>query len=102
LSSTSEGLPLALLEYGMAGLPAVATQVGQCPEVLDNGRVGVLIPPAEPDRLAKVLLSLLRSPERRAGLKELFRRRVQEVYSPGPVIQQVCRVYDAVMNSESG
>ena len=38
LSSVSEGLPLALLEYGLAGLPGVATAVGQCPEVLDYGR----------------------------------------------------------------
>ncbi|HSE21523.1 MAG TPA: glycosyltransferase, partial [Pyrinomonadaceae bacterium] len=40
LSSASEGLPLALLEYGVAGLPAVATDVGQCGEVLESGRCG--------------------------------------------------------------
>ena len=33
LSSLGEGLPLALLEYGIAGLPTVATRVGQCAEV---------------------------------------------------------------------
>lgn len=44
LSSASEGLPLALLEYGMAGLPAVATRVGQNAEVLDHGSAGLLVP----------------------------------------------------------
>ena len=99
LSSASEGLPMALLEYGMAGLPAVATQVGQCAEVLDGGRAGVFVPLAAPEKLAEVLLSLLRSPERRTILGNRFYRRVREVYSPGPVIQQISRVYDTVINS---
>src|ERR1019366_2381799 len=56
LSSASEGLPLALIEYGMAGLPAVATEVGQCPEVLDQGRAGMLVAPGAPKLLAEALL----------------------------------------------
>ncbi len=36
LSSRSEGLPLALLEYGIAGLPVVCTIVGQCAAVINN------------------------------------------------------------------
>ncbi len=100
LSSAAEGLPLALLEYGMAGIPAVVTRVGQCAEVLEQGRVGTLVPPAAPDKLAEALVLLLRSPGRRASLGEQLHRRVQEVYSPGPIIQKICRVYDAVMNSK--
>src|SRR5690606_16026478 len=36
LSSRSEGLPLALLEYGVAGLPVVCTNVGKCAEVINK------------------------------------------------------------------
>ena len=61
LSSVSEGLPLALLEYGMARLATVATAVGQCPEVLDEGRAGILVPPGAPNQLGEALLSLLES-----------------------------------------
>jgi glycosyltransferase involved in cell wall biosynthesis len=43
LSSLSEGLPVALLEYGLLGLPTIATKVGQCQEVLGNGEFGILI-----------------------------------------------------------
>jgi glycosyltransferase involved in cell wall biosynthesis len=52
LSSASEGLPMSLLEYGAAGLAAVATEVGQCPDVLEHGRAGICVPPASADRLA--------------------------------------------------
>jgi glycosyltransferase involved in cell wall biosynthesis len=45
----------------MAGLPAVATRVGDCPEVLDHGQAGLLVAPRRPDELAQALLRLLRS-----------------------------------------
>lgn len=97
LSSASEGLPLALIEYGMAGLPSVATEVGQCPEVLDYGRAGILVPPGASDRLGEVLLSLLGSEDRRAEFGLRLRMRVQELYSSGAVMDRVCRVYDTVL-----
>ena len=99
LSSASEGLPLSLLEYGLAGLPSVATQVGQCAEVLDDGGAGILVPPAEPEKLAAALLSLLESPEKRRELGKRFRSRVKDVYSSGPVIRQICHVYETVINA---
>jgi glycosyltransferase involved in cell wall biosynthesis len=102
LSSTSEGLPLALLEYGRAGLASVTTQVGQCAEVLDQGRAGLLVPPAAPARLADALLKLLRSAEERVQFGEQFRRRVDEVYSADSIIEQVCDVYDMVLAADGG
>lgn len=54
LSSISEGLPLALLEYGMAGLAVVATNVGQCNELI-NGN-GKLVPPRDSNMLAREIL----------------------------------------------
>jgi glycosyltransferase involved in cell wall biosynthesis len=99
LSSASEGLPLALIEYGMAKLAAVATNVGQCAEVLDDGRAGLLVPPASPQHLAAALLSLLACPARRQALGRQLYRRVQERYSPGPVMEQVCQVYAKVLQA---
>lgn len=52
LSSVSEGLPVALLEYGLAGLPVVCTDVGQCNEVLGNGAFGWIVPSKSPAALA--------------------------------------------------
>jgi glycosyltransferase involved in cell wall biosynthesis len=101
LSSASEGLPLALIEYGKAGLPAVATRVGQCAEALDEGKVGVIVPPRNPEKLAEALLSLLASSEKRMSLGKLFRQRVDSVYSPRPVLEQICRVYDLILNSQT-
>jgi glycosyltransferase involved in cell wall biosynthesis len=42
LTSKSEGLPVSLLEYGLANLPVVVTDVGQCSEILNGGLIGKL------------------------------------------------------------
>jgi glycosyltransferase involved in cell wall biosynthesis len=93
LSSASEGMPLALLEYGSAGLATVATTVGQMPELLDEGRAGLLVGPGQPAALAEALLKLLRSPELRSSLGAAFERRVRERYSAEAVLGQVLRIY---------
>jgi glycosyltransferase involved in cell wall biosynthesis len=97
LSSASEGLPLALLEYGMAGLPAVATRVGQCEEVLDNGNAGLLVAPGAPDALAEALCQLLRSAEKRSQFGKALHRRVQEHYSVTAALQRILAMYDSAL-----
>ena len=59
LPSLSEGVPLALLEAMLAAKPIVATTVGEVPTVLDGGRAGVLVPPADASALANALASVL-------------------------------------------
>jgi glycosyltransferase involved in cell wall biosynthesis len=99
LSSAFEGLPLALLEYGMAGLPAVATNVGQCSEMLDAGRAGLLVPPESPEPLAEALLSLLQSSQMREVFGQLLHDRVQAIYTQDAVLKQVCSLYDVLLPS---
>lgn len=96
LASSSEGLPLALVEYAMAGLPAVATRVGQCEDVLDGGRTGLLVPPSKPEELAKGIISLLEDAGRRADLAELGLLRARRLFSVEANIQKLCGVYKTV------
>jgi len=100
LASSSEGFPLSLLEYGRAGLAAVATRVGQCSEVLDGGEAGLLVPPGDPGALAGALLALLRDPARRAAVGERLCRRVQERYSSETVMEHLEAVYHSVLGPQ--
>jgi glycosyltransferase involved in cell wall biosynthesis len=101
LGSRSEGLPLALLEYGASGLPTIATNVGECPEMLENGAAGILVPPASPQELADALLTLLASPSQRQLLGGRFQARIQSRYSPHSVIKQICNVYERVLGQST-
>jgi glycosyltransferase involved in cell wall biosynthesis len=96
LSSSSEGFPMSLLEYGAAGLASVATSVGQCPDILQNGKVGVLVPPSSVDALEAALVSLLRSAVQRRALGLRFKDRVNQAFSTKAVMQQLCEIYDSV------
>jgi len=70
LTSVSEGLPVALLEYGLAGLPVVVTDVGQCAEVVGYGKNGMLIKPGDSSGLTNSLLQLVNNNELCAKLSK--------------------------------
>lgn len=97
LSSVSEGMPLGLLEYGMAGLPAVATRVGQIPDMLGQGQAGALVPPRQPAELGRALADLLGSRERRARLGQALRQRVRERYGEAAFVDRVLNIYQTVL-----
>jgi glycosyltransferase involved in cell wall biosynthesis len=99
LSSASEGLPLALLEYGMARLPAVATRIGQVPEVLDEGRAGLLVTPGRADELAAALLRLFRSAELREKLGWELGTRVREHYNEAAFLRRILSIYETVLGA---
>lgn len=97
LSSISEGFPLALLEYGAASLAAVATQVGECPEILDYGNAGMLTPPRDPGALADALIVLLTDPERRAALGCSLQKRIERYYTAETILKNVATIYTHVL-----
>ena len=97
LSSASEGLPLSLLEYGWAGLPSIATSVGQCPEVLNHGNAGVLVDPGSPEKLAAAMLQMLGSRLQRGEYGKRFAQYVRETFDPTTIMNQICQIYDLVL-----
>jgi glycosyltransferase involved in cell wall biosynthesis len=59
LTSQSEGMPLAILEAWAAGKPVVASRVGGVPELVDDGRTGLLFESGDSETLAGLLDRLL-------------------------------------------
>jgi len=63
LPSRREGFPNTLLQAMAAGLPIVTTSVGGVPELITNGRNGLLVPPDNVKELAKAIELLLKTRE---------------------------------------
>lgn len=63
LPSHADPAPLVLSEAREAGCAIVATRVDGIPELLEQGRAGILVPPRDPAALAEALLSLIEAPE---------------------------------------
>lgn len=80
LCSSSEGLPVSLLEYGMAGLPVVVTNVGQCASVLDGGRYGKIVSPGDADGMANELLWIIKNKETAQKMGESFKDHINKNY----------------------
>jgi glycosyltransferase involved in cell wall biosynthesis len=58
LSSLGEGLPVALMEAMASELPVIAPRIHGIPELVDDGRNGLLFPPARADALADAIVAL--------------------------------------------
>ncbi len=91
LSSTREGLPMALLEGMAHGLPVVATAVGGVPALLADG-AGLTTPPGDPGALAAAIQSMV-DPARRAPFAEAARRTVEARYSVEQMSAEYARIY---------
>jgi glycosyltransferase involved in cell wall biosynthesis len=78
LPSEWEAFGLVLLEAMAAGVPIVASAVGGVPEVLENGRAGLLVPAGDPGALAETVRSALSQPELTRSKVERGQRRVEE------------------------
>ena len=86
-SSTTEGFPNVVGEAMACGVPCVATDVGECAEVV--GDTGRIVPKQDPQRLGEAtvdLLQMLRS--ERTALGGLARRRVVERYDINRVVER--------------
>ena len=94
LSSVSEGHPFALLEAMARGVPVVSTRVGGVPELV--GEAGWLVPPRDPDALAKALLALLRDRALRGELGRSGQARVEERFSIERMIDAYRTLYAEV------
>lgn len=68
LPSLSEGVPNSILEASSIGLPIISTTVGGIPEVVQHGKTGLLVAPANSDELAKQIEQLVRDKQYAASL----------------------------------
>ncbi|HEA29123.1 MAG TPA: glycosyltransferase [Leeuwenhoekiella sp.] len=95
LSSDSEGLPLALLEYGQAGLPVVVTDVGQCREVL--GGYGSCVEVGNAKSLAKEMYHYLKNPKEGKKIGRAFQREILDFYGRDTILPQVMKIYEEAL-----
>ncbi|MDO5092552.1 MAG: glycosyltransferase family 4 protein [Propionibacteriaceae bacterium] len=82
--------PLKVYEYLAAGLPVVASAVGQLPQILAD--LGGLVPPSSPEELAAALDELAADPARRADVGRRGRAQAEQQHSWSGVVTTILQL----------
>lgn len=93
LPSLWEGFPRSLIEAMASGKPAIATDVGEVPWMIEDGRTGFLIPRGQQESLVRAMRGAL---GQRSALKEMglaARAKAEAEYSIERHVREVCRQY---------
>ncbi len=93
-SSIKEGLPYTILEAMQAGLPIVSTNVGAIPEVITDGKSGLLVELKNPEQLAEKIKYLIDNPDIAKRLGEQAKKDVAEKFSLKQMIEKTEELYD--------
>lgn len=88
-----EGTPLVLMEAQACGLPVVSTVHAGIPEVVLDGRTGVLVPEHQPRALAEAILQLTREPDSWPALGRRGRAHVEQTFDAEPCVEELLGVY---------
>jgi glycosyltransferase involved in cell wall biosynthesis len=91
-----EGMPAALIEAGMAGLPAAGFAVAGVPEVVVNGKTGLLVRPGDEEALAAGVVELLEDETRRRSVGAAARERCLAEFEIEPIAERYLSLYDEV------
>lgn len=94
LTSHSEGMPVSLMEAAACGVPVVATAVGGIPELVDNGRTGIVVPADQAQDLAEALGQLLANEPRRREMGRAARERAVARFSVSHQLDQLTAIWE--------
>ncbi len=89
----TEALSNVLLESMINGLPVIATNTGGNPEVIEDGKSGILIPLEDSKAIAENVCGLLSSPEKMKKLSQNAQKRVRENFSFSKTVNEYLKLY---------
>jgi glycosyltransferase involved in cell wall biosynthesis len=99
--SLYEGLGIALIEAMAAGCVCVATDTGPIPEVMENGKTGMLVPPADADALVDAVCDLLGDKEMRDKLAAAAKQSAFSKFQPMEAAERLTSIYQTVAERTS-
>ena len=97
MPSISEGLGTAILEAGAARLPIIASRVGGIPDIIEDGRTGLLTEPHDPKSILEALRRLRDDRDLARKLAENARAHVETEFSPEQLVAKTERCYEEVL-----
>lgn len=96
LTSLSEGQPLSILEGLACGIPFIATDVGNCREILkekEEGEAGIIVPPTSYSDLGEAIVTFFQNREKIKEMGENGKKIVAKYYTKKQFIDSYKELY---------
>ena len=100
LTSRWEGLPNVVIEAMATGAVAVATDVGGCRELIVDGESGLIVPPGQPEAVARAVLDVLERDELAARLRQTARDRIEGGFTVAAMVRRTADVYETWLRAK--
>ncbi|HTY45796.1 MAG TPA: lipopolysaccharide heptosyltransferase II [Patescibacteria group bacterium] len=98
-TTTQEAFGRVIIEAQAAGVPVVATKVGGAVDIIDDGKTGLLVPPADPTGMAEAALRIFRDPASASRMAEAAHQKVKELYNIERMVKSTLDVYEDALAS---
>jgi len=95
--SRFESFGLVFLEAMREGKPVIGCDAGGMPEVVLDGKTGLLVPPGDAVALAAAMIRLIRSPQERKAMGEQGRRWFRERFTADAMATASRELYERVI-----
>lgn len=99
IPSLSEGLGSTIVEAMFARTTVIGSSVEGIPELIQHGKTGILVPPADPTALCEAFLRLAENPEERANLATHAHAWAQEACGAEIMVQKTFDLYKMLVSS---
>ena len=97
LASYREGFPRSAMEAAAMGLPAVATAIRGCRQVVQEGATGLLVPPRDAVALTRAVATLAGDPALRLRMGEAARAKAVAEFDQQQVIERTLATYERLL-----
>ena len=98
LTSDNEGMPVALIEGAMQGVPAVATDVGAVRQVVADNETGILVAAGDSEQLAEAVEKLVTNETLRTEMGSAAAERGARLFGEGRLVDDYTKLYDRLTN----
>ncbi|MDD4953997.1 MAG: GT4 family glycosyltransferase PelF [Candidatus Omnitrophica bacterium] len=98
-TTTHEAFGRVIIEAQAAGVPVVATEVGGVVDIIEQGKTGLLVPPADPNSMAGAIIKILKDPELARVLAENAYKKVREQYNVELMVKNTLAVYQEALTN---
>lgn len=98
-TTTHEAFGRVVVEAQAAGVPVVATKVGGVIDIIQDGKNGLLVPPADSKSMAEAIIRIFKDPEFARQLSENAYAKVKEKYNVELMVKNTLDVYREALDN---